>query len=69
VVKLEREHQLNLVAGHPAALRPTESYGHHGWTYVVLDAIDAADLETVLHFAWTHVAPKRVQKLLGGRGR
>jgi len=64
VVKLEREHQLNLAAAHPAALRPTEAYGHHGWTYVALDAIEPAELETVLYFAWTHVAPGRVRKQL-----
>jgi hypothetical protein len=60
VVKLDREDQLNLAAGHPAALRPTESYGHHGWTYVRLDEADEGLLGTVLRLAWTHVAPRRL---------
>jgi hypothetical protein len=65
VVKLEREHQLNLAAAYPDAVRPAETYGHHGWTYVTLDRIEAADLETVVYFAWANVAPKRVRDLLG----
>jgi hypothetical protein len=61
VVKLDREDQLNLAAGHPDAIQPTETYGHHGWTYVRLEAIDEATLTTVLRLAWTHVAPKRLK--------
>jgi len=37
VVKLHREDQLNLAAGFPDAIQPTETYGHHGWTYLRLD--------------------------------
>ena len=64
VVKLEREHQLNLAAAYPDAVRPTDNYGHHGWTYVALDRIEVADLETVVYFAWANVAPKRLQRRL-----
>jgi hypothetical protein len=62
VVKLDREDQLNMAAGHPDAIQPTETYGHHGWTYVRLEAIDEATLGTVLRLAWTHVAPKRLSR-------
>ena len=62
VVKLDREDQLNMAAGHPEAIQPTETHGHHGWTYVRLEAIDEATLETVLRLAWTHVAPKRLSR-------
>jgi hypothetical protein len=60
VVKLDREDQLNLAAAHPESLRPTETYGHHGWTYVRLHALDEATLATVVRLAWLHVAPKRL---------
>jgi hypothetical protein len=62
VVKLDREDQLNMAAGHPDAIQPTETYGHHGWTYLQLEAMDEATLVTVLRLAWTHVAPKRLSK-------
>jgi hypothetical protein len=60
VVKLDREDQLNMAAAHPDAVQETETYGHHGWTYVRLDAIDEATLATVVRLAWIHVAPKRL---------
>lgn len=66
VVKLDREDQLNMSAAWPEALQPTETYGHHGWTYVRLDAIDEPTLATVLRLAWVHVAPKRLSKALQG---
>ncbi|MGZ6018707.1 MAG: MmcQ/YjbR family DNA-binding protein [Phenylobacterium sp.] len=62
VVKLDREDQLNMADGLPGAIQPTETYGHHGWTYVRLDAIDEAALATVLRLAWAHVAPKRLSR-------
>jgi hypothetical protein len=62
VVKLDREDQLNMAEGHPASIQPTETYGHHGWTYIRLEAMDVATLTTVLRLAWTHVAPKRLSK-------
>jgi hypothetical protein len=64
VVKLEREDQLNMAAARPEAVQETETYGHHGWTYVRLEAVDEATLATVLRLAWTHVAPKRLSKTL-----
>jgi hypothetical protein len=66
VVKLDREDQLNMAAAWPEALQPTETYGHHGWTYVRLDVIDEPTLETVLRLAWVHVAPKRLSKAFKG---
>ena len=62
VVKLDREDQLNMAAGNPDSIQETETYGHHGWTYVRLEAVDEATLATVLRLAWTHVAPKRLSK-------
>jgi hypothetical protein len=62
VVKLDREDQLNMAAGFPEAVQPTETYGHHGWTYVRLDAVDEATLATLIRLAWTHVAPRRLSK-------
>lgn len=65
VVKLDREDQLNLTAEHPEAMQPTEIYGHHGWTYLRLEAMDEPMLSLVLRLAWTHVAPKRLSKAFG----
>jgi hypothetical protein len=64
VVKLDREDQLNMAAAHPDAVQPTETYGHHGWTYLRLDHLDDAALTMVLRLAWLHVAPKRLSKSL-----
>src|SRR3954453_8464983 len=64
VVKLDREDQLNMAAAHPDAIQPTETYGHHGWTYLRLEALDVPTLETVLRLAWVHVAPKRLSKAI-----
>ncbi|HZZ33666.1 MAG TPA: MmcQ/YjbR family DNA-binding protein [Phenylobacterium sp.] len=68
VVKLDREDQLNMAAAHPDAVWPTETYGHHGWTYVRLLRIDEAALATVLRLAWIHVAPKSLRSRLIGEG-
>ena len=62
VMKLDREDQLNMAAAHPDAVQPTETYGHHGWTYVRLAELDGDVLETLVRLAWTHVAPKRLPK-------
>jgi hypothetical protein len=62
VVKLDREDQLNMAAAYPDAVQPTETYGHRGWTYVRLDAIDEPALTTILRLAWAHVAPRRLSK-------
>jgi hypothetical protein len=60
VIKLDRDDQLNMAAAHPGAVTPTEQYGHHGWTYLRLPVLDAADLELLVRLAWTHVAPRRL---------
>lgn len=60
VLKLDREDQLNMAAAHSGAVTPTETYGHHGWTYVRLPEIDEPTLELLIRLAWTHVAPKRI---------
>ena len=65
VVKLDRDDQLNMAAAHPQAIQPTETYGHHGWTYLRLEALDEAALSLILRLAWTHVAPKRLSKAFG----
>ena len=62
VLKLDREDQLNMAAAHPGAVTPTETYGHHGWTYVRLRELDAEALATLVRLAWTHVAPKRLSR-------
>jgi hypothetical protein len=68
VAKLDREDQLNMAAAWPGAVQPTETYGHHGWTYIRLPRIDEAALTTVLRLAWTHVAPKALVSRLIGEG-
>jgi hypothetical protein len=60
VVKLDREDQLNMAAAHQGAVEPTETYGHHGWTYLRLERLDEAALALILRLAWAHVAPKRM---------
>lgn len=62
VIKLEREDQLNLLAGHPGVLAPAGAYSHHGWTAVNLAQADDALMRMLLRLAWTHVAPKRLSK-------
>lgn len=62
VLKLEREDQLNMAVAHPGAVTPTETYGHHGWTYLRLAALSSADLETLVRLAWVNVAPKRLSR-------
>lgn len=62
VLKLEREDQLNMAAAYPGAVRPTETYGHHGWTYVRLAELDEAALALLVRLAWAHVAPRRLSK-------
>ena len=64
MVKLEREDQLNMAAAWPGAVEPTETYGHHGWTYLRLADLDEAALATLLRLAYLHVAPKRLSKTL-----
>jgi hypothetical protein len=61
-VKLNREDQLNMIDGHPGVVTPARLYSHHGWTYVWLDRADEDLMCTILHLAWTHVAPKSLVK-------
>jgi hypothetical protein len=62
VVKLDRDDQLNMAAAFEGAVTPTETYGHHGWTYLRLERLDADALALILRLAWTHVAPKRLAR-------
>jgi len=62
VVKLHREDQLILAAGFLDDTPPTETYGHHGWTYLRLEDLDEPTLATVIRLAWVNVAPKRLSK-------
>ena len=64
VVKLDRDDQLNMAAAYEGAVEPTETYGHHGWTYLRLDQLDDEALTLILRLAWTHVAPKRLARTL-----
>ena len=66
VVKLDREDQLNMAAAHREAVQPTETYGHHGWTYLKLEGLDEPTLGLILRLAWTHVAPRRLSKAFNG---
>jgi hypothetical protein len=69
VIKLDRDDQLNMASAYPAAVQPTETYGHHGWTYLRLEVLDEASLAMLLRLAWTHVAPKRLSKSLADQCR
>jgi hypothetical protein len=62
VIKLDRDDQLNFVAALSGAVAETESYGHHGWTYLRLPDLAVSDLATLVRLAWSHVAPKRLVK-------
>ena len=64
VVKLDRDDQLNMAAALEGAVQPTETYGHHGWTYLRLEMLDEAALSLLLRLAWTNVAPKRLSRAL-----
>ena len=64
VVKLDRDDQLNLTALFDGAVQPTETYGHHGWTYLQLSQLDEPALSLILPLAWRHVAPKRLAAAL-----
>jgi hypothetical protein len=62
VVKLDRDDQLNMAAAHEGAVTPTETYGHHGWTYLRLEHLEEDTLALILRLAWNHVAPKRLAR-------
>jgi hypothetical protein len=61
-LKLDRDDQLNMIAGHPGVVTPARLYAIHGWTYVWLDKADEHLMRTLLWLAWTHVAPKSMVK-------
>jgi hypothetical protein len=60
VIKMDRHDQLAFCETLPQAVRETETYGHHGWTYLVLAELSEADLAILVGLAWAHVAPKRL---------
>jgi hypothetical protein len=60
VVKLSRGDQAMRSELRPEAYTPVPSWGHQGWTFVALDAVDGAELRAVLSLAWRGVAPKRL---------
>ena len=60
VVKLTRGDQAMSSALRPKAYAPVPSWGHQGWTFVALDAVDGSELRAVLTLAWRTVAPKRL---------
>ena len=61
-LKLDRDDQLNMIEGHPGVVTPARLYPHHGWTYLMLTRADEHLARTLLHLAWTHVAPKAMVK-------
>jgi hypothetical protein len=60
VIKMDRHDQLAFCEILPQAVRETETYGRHGWTYLVLAELSEADLAILVGLAWAHVAPKRL---------
>ena len=66
VVKLERDDQLNMIEGHPEAVAPARLYSHHGWTNLSPERAGPELTALILRLAWTHVAPKRLARALGG---
>ena len=62
VLKLDRDDQLAMIAGHGGAVSATETYGHHGWTYIRLTLVEADLLTTLMRLAWAHVAPRRLSR-------
>jgi hypothetical protein len=63
MVKLAREDQDNLAAGHPGVVEPVPGYwGRKGSTFVWRERADAALVEMLLGLAWRNVAPKRLLK-------
>jgi hypothetical protein len=64
VIKLDRDDQLNFIAALPGKVEQTRDYGHHGWTYLRLPELTQDDLALLIRLSWTHVAPKRLSKLV-----
>ena len=62
VVKLAPGDQALRIETQPKVFSTVPSWGHHGWTFVALDQIGAADLRAALRLAWQGVAPKRLRE-------
>lgn len=58
ILKLERGHQELLFEIRPDTFSPCKVATVH-WSYVALDRIDAAELQALVHEAYTQVAPKK----------
>jgi hypothetical protein len=56
-VTVDREDQLNFAAAYPHAFLPA---GHHGFSYVWLDAIEPDVLALLIRMSWARAAPKRL---------
>jgi hypothetical protein len=63
-LKLDPDHQMMLFEVRPEAFSPCV-WGNIVRTYVQLDQVDDAELETLLKRAWRQVAPKALVKAQG----
>jgi hypothetical protein len=62
MVKLDLEDQHNWTQARPDAVEAVPGgWGRKGSTFVSLAGADVALMTTLLHLAWAHVAPKRLQ--------
>ena len=63
MVKLDAEDQRNLAEAHPEVVEPVAGYwGRKGSTFVWYEQADAALVTTLLHMAWTNVAPAALRR-------
>ena len=63
MVKLPVEDQHNLCEAHPDVIAPVPGYwGRKGSTFVDYAAADTPLIQTLLHLAWSGVAPKRLRE-------
>lgn len=63
MVKLDPEDQRNLTEGHPGIIAPVPGYwGRKGATFVDFEQADVELLRSLLHLAWSGVAPKRLRR-------
>jgi hypothetical protein len=69
MVKLDPEDQHNLVAAHPELIAPVPGYwGRKGSTWASYERAEEALLQTLLHLAWSGVAPARLRRTVAGAG-
>lgn len=66
VIKMDRHDQLAFCESLGPAVRETERYGHHGWTWLDLGRLGEADLAILVGLAWAHVAPRALVKAAAG---